>query len=56
MLGRRYLSGSNEYFNRGKTGIKTVAAVHGQCLSWVKRYMSFAVGLEAKSAFARKPT
>jgi dihydrofolate reductase len=37
MLGRRYLSGSNEYFNRGETGIKTIAAVHCQCRSSVKR-------------------
>ena len=25
-----------EYFDRGETGIKTIAAVHSQCRSWVK--------------------
>src|ERR1700730_15589896 len=27
--------GSNEYFDRGLTGVKTIAAVHSQCRCWV---------------------
>jgi tryptophanase len=28
--------GSNEYFDRAETDIKNIAAVHSQCLCWVK--------------------
>ena len=27
--------GSNEYFDRAESGIKTIAAVHSQCRRWV---------------------
>jgi hypothetical protein len=35
-LKRRHLSGLNEYFDRGYTDIKTIAAVHSQSRCWVK--------------------
>jgi hypothetical protein len=34
-LRRQHLIGSNECFDRGQTGIKTIAAVQSQCRLWV---------------------
>jgi hypothetical protein len=41
-LKRRHHNGSNEYFDRAETGIKTIAAVHSQCRSWVKSRQTIA--------------
>jgi hypothetical protein len=35
-LRRRHLSGTNRYFDRAESDIKTIAAVHSQCRIWVK--------------------